>query len=115
MSLTKQMYNLNMNTNATELSFAVAVERIVTEIQPEQIILFGSRARGDARVNSDYDVLVVANGEPHELSRRISKVLRGRRFALDVLALSRFHIEQRLARSTLLRTIMREGKVLYEA
>jgi uncharacterized protein len=104
-----------MNSSAKDLSFEVAVQRIVAELQPEKIILFGSRARGDARENSDYDVLVIANGDSHELARRASRVLRGRRFALDLLALSRSHIEQRLSSSTLLRRIMTEGKVLYEA
>lgn len=35
------------------------VQAIVTEVNPEQVILFGSRARGDARRNSDLDLLVV--------------------------------------------------------
>ena len=35
------------------------VETIVREISPEVIVLFGSRARGDARPNSDVDLLVV--------------------------------------------------------
>lgn len=35
------------------------VRRIVDEFDPEQIILFGSRARGDARPDSDVDLLVV--------------------------------------------------------
>jgi predicted nucleotidyltransferase len=104
-----------MNSNQTELSFEVAMQRLASEMQLEQIILFGSRARGDARADSDYDVLIVANGEPHELARQASRLLRGRRFALDLLALSREHIEYRLANSTLLKTIMREGKILYEA
>jgi len=30
-------------------------------LSPEKIILFGSRARGDALKNSDYDVIVVSN------------------------------------------------------
>jgi uncharacterized protein len=104
-----------MNSSAKDLSFEVAIQRIVAELQPEKIILFGSRARGDARENSDYDVLVIANGDSHELARRASRVLRGRRFALDLLAFSRAYIEQRLSSSTLLRRIMTEGKVLYEA
>jgi uncharacterized protein len=111
----KLRYNRFMNSSAKDLSFEVAIQRIVAELQPEKIILFGSRARGDARENSDYDVLVIANGDSHELARRASRVLRGRRFALDLLALSRSHIEQRLTSSTLLRRIMTEGKVLYEA
>lgn len=35
------------------------VRRIVETAQPEKVILFGSRARGDARPNSDFDVLVI--------------------------------------------------------
>ena len=35
------------------------VETIVREAAPEVIILFGSRARGDARPDSDVDLLVV--------------------------------------------------------
>ena len=35
------------------------VGRIVREVDPAQIILFGSRALGDARADSDYDLLVV--------------------------------------------------------
>lgn len=35
------------------------VGRIVRSVDPVRIILFGSRARGDAREDSDYDLLVV--------------------------------------------------------
>ena len=35
------------------------VRAIVAEVAPEQIILFGSRARGDAREDSDVDLLVI--------------------------------------------------------
>jgi len=39
---------------------AEIVERIVRQLDPEKIILFGSYARGDARDDSDIDLLVVA-------------------------------------------------------
>ena len=39
------------------------VQAIVAEVDPEQVILFGSRARGDAREDSDVD-LVVVEAEP---------------------------------------------------
>jgi predicted nucleotidyltransferase len=42
-----------------------------------RLILFGSRARGDAEPESDYDVLVVLRGvvDPNEESRRTSEFL----------------------------------------
>ena len=38
------------------------VEVIVREIDPDRIILFGSRARGDYKEGSDYDILVLKEG-----------------------------------------------------
>jgi uncharacterized protein len=97
-------------------SFEDAVTRIATALQPSQIILFGSRARGDHRVDSDYDILVITEtGEPHELARIASRVLRGRSFALDLLALPKAHITARMEHSTLLKKIFKEGKVIYAA
>jgi uncharacterized protein len=40
------------------------VERIVHEFEPVQIILFGSQARGEARGDSDVDLLVVLPSAP---------------------------------------------------
>lgn len=39
------------------------IERIVAQYQPRRIYLFGSRARGDARPDSDYDILVEVDGK----------------------------------------------------
>src|SRR5258708_8363525 len=38
-----------------------AVSRLVDALHPRAIILFGSRARGVGRVDSDYDLLVVSD------------------------------------------------------
>lgn len=38
------------------------VHRLIQQINPDEIILFGSRARGDHRQNSDYDIAVKAEG-----------------------------------------------------
>ena len=35
------------------------IRRIVATAQPQRIVLFGSRARGDARPDSDFDLLVI--------------------------------------------------------
>ena len=39
-------------------------------VEVEKIILFGSRARGEARPDSDYDILVVVKGELDWRTRR---------------------------------------------
>lgn len=46
---------------ATQAWAPAIVERIVPVADPERIMLFGSRARGEPREDSDYDILVVAD------------------------------------------------------
>jgi len=38
------------------------INRILKIITPDKIILFGSRAKGNARADSDYDLLIVKDG-----------------------------------------------------
>jgi len=47
------------------------VEIIVKEIDPDKIILFGSRARGDYKEDSDYDILVLKKGIRPENRRKL--------------------------------------------
>ena len=55
------------------------VDRIVKNIQPERIILFGSRAREDYRGESDFDICVLKSGVDHrrKLAQNIYKMLYG--------------------------------------
>jgi len=39
-------------------------------VQVDSVILFGSRSRGDARVDSDWDILVIVNEELNRCKRR---------------------------------------------
>ena len=48
---------------ATAANIGRMVKRIVKQFDPEQIILFGSQARGDAGPDSDVDLLVVMDVE----------------------------------------------------
>lgn len=42
------------------------IECVLKVVVPETIILFGSQARGDARPDSDYDILVIKSGIENE-------------------------------------------------
>ena len=48
------------------------VSVIVRAVHPNKIILFGSRARGDARPDSDYDFVVIKEGEMDEHATSVS-------------------------------------------
>ncbi len=52
------------------------VEVIVKEIDPDKIILFGSRARGDYKEDSDYDILVIKEGVRPEERRPLQRKIR---------------------------------------
>jgi len=43
----------------SDASLKALLDRLVAIYRPEAVYLFGSRARGEARTDSDYDLLVV--------------------------------------------------------
>src|SRR5437764_15236668 len=63
------------------------VRRIVKKFAPEQIILFGSQARGDAGPDSDIDLLVImqVEGSVREKRLQIKIALPDRLIPVDVV------------------------------
>jgi uncharacterized protein len=49
------------------------IECILKVVIPDTIILFGSQARGDARPDSDYDILVIKSGIENE--RKVAQAI----------------------------------------
>ncbi len=49
-----------MDTKSVEQDLAPFLSRLRAELQPELVLLFGSRARGDSRAHSDYDLIIVS-------------------------------------------------------
>jgi predicted nucleotidyltransferase len=61
-------------------------QRLVERFAPEQIILFGSLARGEARWDSDADILVVMPFEGSSFERRLEMLEVGNpSFPVDLL------------------------------
>ncbi len=92
------------------------VQRIVKKFHPEQVILFGSQARGDAGPDSDVDLLVVMDGEGSKLEKcvEIRTALQDVLVPVDVIVTSP---EEFAWRKDVVGTVewpaSREGKVLY--
>jgi len=95
------------------------VRRLVAAYQPERIYLFGSKARGDAGPDSDYDLMVVVPDDAppeRKRSRLAYEALRGTRTAADVLVWDRASFDSRLRlRASLPATIVHEGRLLHAA
>ena len=87
--------------------------------QPERVILFGSRARGDARPESDFDLLIVQAPQPdssrwQEL-RRLRQGLRRFPIAKDLLLFRPAEFEYwRESLNHVVGRSLREGRLLYE-
>lgn len=95
------------------------VQRLVSALHPERVYLFGSRARADAKPESDNDVLIVgshATDQPYALERQAYRALVGLSTPVDVMVISRDRFEQRRhVRASLVATVEREGRLLYAA
>lgn len=107
------------NSQVDDPRLAEVVRRLVEAYRPERVYLFGSRARGDAAADSDYDLLlVVPDDAPTERtrSRLAYECLWETGTAADVLVWRRTSFESRLhLPASLPATVVREGKLLHAA
>ncbi|MBI4567052.1 MAG: HEPN domain-containing protein [Planctomycetes bacterium] len=93
------------------------VDAVVERYHPERVILYGSRARGDAKPDSDWDMLVIAASgalrdeiERHPVSRSAGD---GR---VHLVAKTREWMRRWTAeRSNFARHLQRDGILLYDA
>ena len=91
--------------------------RIREAVHPERIILFGSRARGDNKPESDFDILIVAPSlEPHwRRTVPIYRLLAGMGVSKDIVWWTPQEVEEwKNVKSHFITRAIREGKVLYE-
>lgn len=92
------------------------VSRIVKEFEPEQVILFGSHARGEGGTDSDVDLLVVlpVEGSKREKAIEIGVALHDVRIPKDIIVTTPEEFKWRKEiPGTIERPVALEGKVLY--
>jgi predicted nucleotidyltransferase len=91
---------------------------LVEAAHPRLLILFGSHARGDAREDSDVDVMVVEERPADRLMEmvRLNRLLRGLEVAVDLLVVSEEKFNHwRDTPGNVYFEASSEGRVLYEA
>ena len=96
---------------------ATMVERIAEAVQPIQIWLFGSQARGDADEWSDVDLLVVLNPDSDRSACRlaVNDLFADIPIRNDVLFTTPEHIVRRgRVGGTVLNNALEEGRLVYE-
>lgn len=96
------------------------VDKIVQEIHPKKIILFGSYARGDYKNDSDLDLFIEIKDEEEScrlIRRKIDLLLWGRKFPVDLFVRNQKEIERNIIAQNSFYThhIFKEGKLLYES
>ena len=102
----------------TPQKLAEARRRIIEAARPRTIILFGSRARGDAREESDVDLVVVEEEvkNPVAESVRLRRTLKDLHLPLDLLVVSQATFDYwRDTPGTVYFEASHEGTVVYEA
>ena len=93
------------------------VQRITERFSPDKIILFGSRARGDARPDSDIDLLVLFSEveDPRQRAVELYQSLLDFPRPMDIVVSTTYRFERyRNVVNTVYWPASREGKVLYE-
>jgi len=105
----------------TEETLQQMVEAIVREVDPEEIWLFGSRARGEAGEHSDVDLLVVEREQFGDGERRWQHLSRlyelaaERRVPVDILLYSRNEVDLFGGHAEhIVGTVLLNGRRVYE-
>ena len=106
-----------MNQDKLEELLEEIVRRILAVSDPQQIVLFGSYARGEPGPDSDLDVLVIETDvqAPRQESVRLRRALRGLLVPIDVVVVTSQQVTRhRETIGLIYGPALREGRVLYE-
>ncbi|MGQ9833268.1 MAG: nucleotidyltransferase domain-containing protein [Candidatus Villigracilaceae bacterium] len=108
---------ITKNENAALRTF---LQRVLDELgaQVSQVILFGSKARGDSNADSDVDVLILASEENRRLQERINIIASQVSLDFDILINPLLIAEARWRqmsreRFSICRSVERDGVMLF--
>jgi predicted nucleotidyltransferase len=89
----------------------------VEQFHPQRLILFGSRARGEARRDSDFDLLIIAPSNEPRWQRAVPvyRALAGLGVPKDIVWWTPDEVAAwQDVKSHFITTALREGRVLHE-
>lgn len=109
-----------MSSDAAKRIIEEIVKRIVSEYQPNKIVLFGSYATGNPDRDSDIDLLIIKETSERPIDRRVAvrKIIANpqRRIPVESIVLTPDEIKRRQAAGDkFIEEILTRGEVLYAA
>lgn len=112
----RQSINAAANKTLVLDALPAMVQRLVDDLHPQQIILFGSWARGTATRRSDLDLLIICETKDSPLERigRVLKLLADSPLPVEAIV----YTPEELSRNRTLpfvQRVLEEGRVLYHA
>ena len=93
------------------------IEKSRKALDPQKIILFGSRVRTDYLIESDYDIVIVADRfQEWDYHDRIVNTLKLMKptFPVDLICVTPKEFNARKKQISIIQEAVREGVVLYE-
>jgi len=111
---------METTTTKNNIEYSEIVKTILEEVEVEKVILFGSRARGDNKPESDLDLLIIQKEDFSKSKSRwnetikIRKALRNFRISKDILLFSESEVDYwKDSLNHIIPACLKEGKVLY--
>ena len=105
-----------MDTASLKEDLAPFILRLEHELEPELVLLFGSRARGDSRAGSDYDLIVVSEKfEGMRWRERVSRLIKlwNRNDMVDLVPYTRSEFNRKRQSYVAVRAAVDESVQLY--
>lgn len=94
------------------------IRKLASRPQILRVVLFGSRARGEARGDSDFDLCVIVDEMPdvHQFYIELMRELASAEWSLDLMILTQAQYAARLEEGwSVITAIANDGKTLYAA